>query len=78
MQIPVEDFYHRIKRDHENTWKLIDEINKKKLVKHPTTINKTMLFKKQERIETIEEIEPPIPTTDDLLFNIPIKSFKRP
>jgi len=39
-----------------------------------------MLFKKQQldSQDMAEEIETPIPTTDDLLFNIPVKSFRRP
>ena len=80
LQISVEDFYFRIKHDHKNTWKLIDEVNKNKFVKHPISINKKMLFKKEEKDNEVlvEEIELPIPTTDDLLFNIPIKSFKKP
>ena len=44
LKITVEDFYHRIKRDHKNTWNLIEEINKKKLVWNPVMINKNMLF----------------------------------
>jgi len=58
LQLTIEDFYLKVKRDNENTWKLIDEINKKKLVLHPESININMLFKKQnmDSEEFIEEI----------------------
>ena len=71
----IEDFYLRIKRDHANTWSLMNEINKNKLTSHPVSINKNMLFMKHDKEIPDEVIEPPIPTTDDLLFNIPIKSL---
>jgi hypothetical protein len=40
LRISVEDFYLRIKRENSMTWKLIDEINKKKMVLHSESINK--------------------------------------
>jgi len=47
--MPVLDFYQRIKRDHEDTWKLIREINEKKHVKNPERIAQDMLFTKTEK-----------------------------
>ena len=47
----VEDFYQRIKRDHEDTWQLIKEINKTKLVKNPERINHNMIYRKHDIIE---------------------------
>ena len=54
----VQDFYQRIKRDHETTWKFICEVNTKKLVKNAERINRSMLFtKKQIAIPTDESDE---------------------
>jgi hypothetical protein len=48
LEMPVEDFYQRIKRDHEDTWNMIMEINSKKHVKNPERITHKMLYIKPQ------------------------------
>jgi hypothetical protein len=59
-----------VKRDYSKTWNLIEEINKKKMVKQPEKMNKEMLYKKVhiEKNGSQEEIKLPVPTLDDLKY----------